>query len=89
MSNETPLKMQFIDAADLPPLLPVFRKKETTLRAMLKQLEIGQGVFMPFEKWKNKRGPSYVISALKKTTGMRFEYGKAVDGTGWLFRRIA
>lgn len=81
--------MQFLKKEDIPVLLPITRKRETTLRAMLLQLEIGEGVFLPTEKWKGKNKPGYVVWHLQKTKKLKFEYGFKTDGTGWLFRRLA
>ena len=80
--------MKKLEKHEIPALLPVKRKRETTLRAMLLQLQVGEGVFLPFEKWKNKSSPAFVLSHIKKTKGLQFEYGKTTDGTGWLFRRL-
>lgn len=81
--------MKKLEKDEIPALLPIKRRRETTLRAMLLQLEVGEGVFLPFEKWKNKNSPAFVISHLKKTKGLRFEYGKKTDDSGWLFRRLS
>jgi hypothetical protein len=81
-------KMQFLKKEDIPGFLPIVRKRETTLRAMLLQLQIGEGVFLPKEKWKNKSSPAFIVAYLKKTKGLKFEYGFKTDGTGWLFRRV-
>lgn len=81
-------KMRFVKKEDIPEVLPVVRKRVTTLRAMLVQLQVGEGVFLPKEKWKNKSSPAFVVAYLKKTKGLRFEYGSKTDGTGWLFRRV-
>lgn len=80
--------MKKIAKEDMPQLLPVKRGRDTRLRGALLSLEVGEGLFLPKEEWKPKRGPASVISRLKKTSEMRFEYGKKIDGTGWLFRRI-
>lgn len=81
-------KMHFIKKEDLPEVLPVVRKRETTLRSMLIQLQVGEGVFLPKEKWRNKSSPAFVVAYLKKTKGLQFEYGFKTDGSGWLFRRV-
>jgi hypothetical protein len=47
-------KMRFVKKEDLPEVLPVLRKRETTLRYMLIQLQVGESVYLPKEKWKNK-----------------------------------
>ena len=81
--------MQFLKKEEIPAVLPVVRKRETTLRAMLLQLQVGEGVFLPHSKWTSKSKPGYVVWHLKKTKGLQFEYGLKPDGTGWLFRRVA
>lgn len=81
--------MKKLEKDEIPALLPVKRRRETTLRAMLLQLQVGEGVFLPFEKWKTKSSPAFVLTRLKKTKGLQFEYGKKTDDTGWLFRRVA
>jgi hypothetical protein len=81
--------MEKLKKEELPDLLPVKRGRDTLLRTQLLQLQVGEGVFMPKEEWKRKNTPFYVIAQLKKTKGLRFEYGMKTDGTGWLFRRVA
>lgn len=81
--------MRFLKKEDFPELLPAIRRRETTLRAMLLQAQVGEGVYLPFSKWKSKSKPGYVVWYLKKTKGLLFEYGLHTDGTGWVFRRVA
>lgn len=73
---------------ETPEILPVTRGRNTLLRAMLLQLEIGESLFLPIEDWKTKNSPYYIVAYLKKKNGYRFEYGFKTDGTGWLFKRI-
>ena len=80
--------MKKLKKEEIPAFLPVKRKKESKLRAMLLQLAVGEGVSLPAEEWKRKKTPAYIIYWLKKTKGMRFEYGKKHDGSAWLFRRV-
>ncbi len=81
--------MEKIKKEDLPALLPVKRGRDTRLRTMLMQLEIGEGAFMPATEWKRKNTPYYVLAAIRKKTGKKFEYGMKPDKSGWLFRRVA
>lgn len=73
----------------MPEVLPVSRGRNTMLRAQLLQLEVGEGLFLPRNEWKTKNGPSYIIAYLKKSHGYRYDYGFKIDGSGWLFRRVA
>jgi hypothetical protein len=81
--------MEKLKKEEITGLLPVRQGRTTKLRAMLLQLEVGEGLFMPKEEWKRKNTPFYIIARLKKTSGLRFEYGLKTDGSGWLFRRVA
>jgi hypothetical protein len=80
--------MEKIAKEDMPLQLPVKRGRDTRLRGALLMLEVGEGLFLPQEEWKPKNGPASVVSRLRKTSPMRFEYGLKTDGTGWIFRRI-
>ena len=82
-------KMLKISKNDMPLILPVSRSRSTVLRTQLMQLEVGEGFFLPKSEWLTKSSPTHVIGYLKKTHGMRFEYGFKTDGTGWLFKRVA
>jgi hypothetical protein len=73
---------------ETPSILPVSRGRNTMLRAMLLQLEIGESLFMPREDWKSKNSPFYIIAYIKKTKGFLYDYGFKIDGTGWLFKRV-
>jgi len=81
--------MENIPKDAMPAILPVKPGRNSKLRTLLLQLQVGEGVFMPKEEWKRKNTPFYVVAQLKKTKGQRFEYGMKTDGTGWLFRRVA
>ena len=72
----------------MPLQLPVKRGRDSYLRGALLGLNVGEGLFLPKEEWKRKNSPAYVVSYLKRTLGLRFEYGFKSDGTGWLFRRL-
>lgn len=80
--------MEKIDKANMPALLPVKRGRDTHLRVGLLSLQVGDGLFLPKAEWKRKSSPAFVVSRLKKTHGLRFEYGRKADGSGWLFRRV-
>lgn len=73
---------------ELPEVLPVSKGRNTLLRVLLLELEVGEGLFLPREDWKAKRTPSYVVAAIKRTHKRAFEYGFKTDGSGWLFRRV-
>lgn len=81
--------MEKIAKEDMPAVLPVRRKRNTLLRSMLLQLEVGEGLFMPREEWKAKNPPAYVVADIRKSHGHRYDYGLRTDGTGWLFRRVS
>lgn len=81
--------MKKIEKDEMPAILPVSRRRNTMLRVMLLQLEVGEGLFLPREEWKAKNPPHYVVANIKKSHGFRFDYGFKTDGTGWLFRRVA
>ena len=81
--------MEKIAKEAMPKRLPVKQGRETKLRLMLLELEVGEGLFLPKAEWKSKDTPAYVVALLKKTKHLRFEYGMKTDGTGWLFRRLA
>lgn len=59
------------------------------LRVQLLQLQVGEVLFMGKEEWKTKTSPRFVVYAITKKYSMRYEYGRTIDGTGWLFKRIA
>ncbi|MBI1287945.1 MAG: hypothetical protein GC178_10230 [Flavobacteriales bacterium] len=80
--------MRKLSKDEIPEVLPIVRGRNTMLRVMLLQLEVGEILFMPNEEWKAKSSPRYVVNAIKKKHPHRFEYGKKTDGTGWLFKRI-
>lgn len=73
---------------EIPQLLPIKRKKQTKLSVLLMQLAVGEGITLDFTEWKRKTNPKYVVAYIKKTKGMRYEWGENKDGTGWLFRRV-
>jgi len=81
--------IEFVKKEDLPAILPVKRGRDTKLRIALLLLEIGDGLILPTEDWKRKNTPAYVVHALKKSHGRKFEYGMKSDGSGWLFRRLS
>ena len=81
--------MQKLTKDELPGILPVKRGRMTLLRAELEKLQVGEVLFMPRAEWKTKSSPRYIINAIKKKSGLRFEWGFKTDGTGWLFRRVA
>jgi hypothetical protein len=60
----------------------------TLLRAELEKLQIGEVLFLPREEWETKNSPYYIISSIKKKSGLLFDWGFKTDGTGWLFRRV-
>lgn len=68
--------------------LPVSRGRNTMLRVMLLQLEVGESLFLPRDDWKTKTKPYYVVARIKKTKGYLYDYGFKTDGSGWLFRRV-
>ena len=72
---------------EMPAILPLARKRNTLLRVMLLQLEIGEGLFLPKEDWKAKNGPRFIVAGITKTHGFRYDWGWKADGTGWMFRR--
>jgi hypothetical protein len=47
--------MEKIKKEDLPAILPVRRGRDTRLRTVLMQLEIGEGAFLPVTEWKRKK----------------------------------
>jgi hypothetical protein len=79
--------IKILSKEETPTILPISKGRNTLLRTMLLQLEVGQVLFLPKEDWKTKNSPFYIVSAIKKKFGMQYEYGRKVDGTGWLFRR--
>lgn len=79
--------IKILSEEETPAILPISKGRNTLLRAMLLQLEVGQALFLPREDWKTKNTPFYVVSAIKKKFGFQYEYGFKIDGTGWLFRR--
>jgi hypothetical protein len=81
--------MKLISKEEMPEVLPVRRKRNTLLRTMLLQLEVGAGLFMPRTEWKAKNPPAYVVAGIRKSHGYRYDYGLQADGSGWLFRRVA
>lgn len=68
--------------------LPVSRGRNTLLRVMLLQLEIGESLFLPLDDWKTKTKPYHVVARIKKSKGYEYDYGFKIDGTGWLFKRV-
>ena len=78
-----------ISKEDMPQIMPVSRTQNTFLRTELMQLQVGEGYFLPRSEWLTKSKPTHVIGYLKKTHGMRFDYGFKTDGSGWLFKRVA
>jgi hypothetical protein len=74
---------------ELPSVLPVKRGRSSKLRQALLQLEVGAGLFVPKEAYQTKHGPAAVVHRLKRTSGIRVEYGMKPDGSGWIFRRNA
>ena len=70
-------------------MLPISQRRNTLLRAQLLQLAIGEVLFLPKQEWKTKNSPYYIVAYIKKHNARQFEYGKKIDGTGWLFRRLA
>jgi hypothetical protein len=81
--------MPKINKEDMPAVLPISRTRNTLLRAQLLQLQVGEGYFLPRADWKTKNSPKYIVAYLKWTHGYVFDYGFKVDGSGWLFRRVA
>ncbi len=80
--------MHFIKKEDMPAILPIIKSRSSPLRQHLLQLQGGEALLMPLAMWKAKSTPDHIITKLKKE-GLLYEYGRSVDGTGWLFRRIA
>lgn len=80
--------MKKLEKTELPEVLPVTKGKNTLLRAMLIQLKVDEGLFLPNSEWKSKKSPYYILAAIKRKYHMEFEYGFKTDGTGWLFRRV-
>jgi hypothetical protein len=81
--------MEKIEKAAMPAVLPVSRGRNTLLRAQLLQLEVGEGLFLPKGEWSGKSKPGYIVARIKKTHGFLFDYGFKIDGSGWLFKRVA
>ena len=81
--------MQILKKEEMPKILPIKGGRDSKLRVMLLQLEIGEGLFMSHEEWKRKKPPYQVVSYIKKSHGRLFKYGKKADGSGWIFKRIA
>ena len=66
--------MEKIDKANLPAILPVSKGRNTLLRAMLLQLQVGEGLFLPRSEWKGKSRPAYIVARIKKTHGFLLFY---------------
>jgi hypothetical protein len=81
--------MQKLKKEEMPTILPIASKRSTLLRVTLLQLEIGEGLFLPRDEWKAKNSPRFIVVAITKSHGFRYEFGWKSDGTGWLFRRTA
>jgi hypothetical protein len=81
--------MQIIKKEEVPAVLPTKGGRDTKLRVMLIQLQVGDALDVPTEEWHRKNPPYKIIAGVKKTHGFRFEYGKKADDSGWIFRRIA
>lgn len=80
--------MKKISKEEMPVILPVRRKRMTTLRTQLEQLAIGEGLFLPKEEWNAKSSPSFIVAGIRKKSGYLYEWGFKTDGSGWLFRRL-
>lgn len=73
---------------ETPEVLPISRGRNTLLRVKLLQLKIGESLELPKEDWKSKNTPRYVVGTIKKKFGFQYEWGKKIDGTGWVFKRV-
>ena len=81
--------MKKLKETELPEILPVYKGRDTKLRVMLLNLQVGEGIELPLQEWKRKNPPYKIARRIKKTHGFVYEYGLKRDGTGWLFRRVA
>lgn len=73
---------------ETPEILPVSHGRNSLLRVKLLQLKVGEVVELPKADWKTKNSPRYIVAAIKKKYGIVFEWGKKIDGSGWMFKRV-
>lgn len=81
--------MKKLKQEEIPEILPIIKGRNTLLRVQLLELKVGDVLFMALDEWKTKTSPRHVVHSIKKKYGMRYEYGRTTDGTGWLFKRVA
>jgi hypothetical protein len=63
--------------------------KRTLLRVTLLSMQVGEVVFIEAHEWTWKNQPlSTYCRRLEKLNKRRFDCRKAVDGTGWVVRRV-
>lgn len=81
--------MKIFNATEAKDIIPIIRGRETKLSSKLKQLKVGEALFMANNEWKTKSTPYRVANNISKRHGWEFEQGRMPDGSGWVFKRIA
>lgn len=80
--------MKKLSAEEASNIVPVKNSRETLLSAMLKQLQVGEGIMLEAKDWKTKTAPYRVANNIAKRRGWKFEQGRMPDGSGWVFKRV-
>lgn len=81
--------MKIFDATEAKDIIPIKHGRETKLSVKLKQLKVGEALFMADQEWKTKSSPYRVANNISKRHGWVFEQGRMPDNSGWVFKRIS
>lgn len=72
--------MKILSVMEAKDIIPVIRGRETKLSSKLKQLKVGEALFMADKEWKTKSTPYRVANNIAKRHGWEFEQGRMVAG---------
>lgn len=81
--------MKKYTAEEAKNLKPLPKGRYTLIYSMIVQLQAGEALLITPQDWVTKNTPYETIRRVMKNTGLKLEYGRMPDGSGWLVKRIA
>ncbi|MCG3164567.1 MAG: hypothetical protein POELPBGB_00321 [Bacteroidia bacterium] len=80
--------MKKLTAEEAKNIIPLKPGKYTLLYSQLIQLKPGEALIITTCDWVTNKPPYETIRRVMKNTGLKLEYGRMPDGSGWLVKRV-
>jgi hypothetical protein len=81
--------MKIIPKGTINGMLPIKKGKDSKLRAMLLQLEVGDTLEIDKSEWTRKKPPYHIVGHIKRKLNRTFLYNQKLDESGWMFQRLS